>query len=126
MKGSVLAIAVVLSLAAACYPRDPLLPSPDVLARHVVIRRDTFGVPHITASSEEAAAFGFGYAQAEDHAIEIGGGLISARAEEAKYFGASGVANDLGMAMFDNVSAARRGLGLISPLYRAILYAYAA
>jgi len=126
MKRSVFAIAVGLSLAVACGPREPLLPSPDVLARDVVIRRDTFGVPHITASSEEAAAYGFGYAQAEDHAIEIGRRLISARGEEAKYFGVSGVANDLGMAMFDNVSSARRGLGLVSPLYHAILDAYAA
>ena len=42
------------------------------LAQHATIRRDTYGIPHILADSEEAAAFAFGYAQAEDHAAEIG------------------------------------------------------
>jgi len=102
------------------------LPSADGLAHEVVIRRDTFGIPHISATTEEAAAFGFGYAQAEDHAVEIGRRMISARGEQAKYFGAPGLENDVGMAMFDNVGAARRGLDTVSPLYRAILTAYAA
>jgi acyl-homoserine lactone acylase PvdQ len=37
----------------------------------VIIRRDTFGVPHILAETEAAAGFGLGYAQAEDHAAEM-------------------------------------------------------
>jgi acyl-homoserine-lactone acylase len=91
-----------------------------------VIRRDTFGVPHITARTEEAAAFAFGYAQAEDHTAEIGRRMISARGEEAKVFGEEGRQNDIGMAMFDNIATSRRALDAVSPLYRAILAAYAA
>jgi acyl-homoserine-lactone acylase len=34
---------------------------------HVTIYRDEYGVPHIYGDNAEAAAFGFGYAQAEDH-----------------------------------------------------------
>ena len=41
------------------------------LASQVTIRRDTYGVPHILAQTEEAASFGMGYAQAEDHAVEV-------------------------------------------------------
>jgi len=124
-RGWLIALILVTAAAACRHPRTTL-PSPDALAAEVVIRRDTFGIPHIAAASEEAAAFGFGYAQAEDHAVEIGRRFISARGEEAKYFGASGLENDAGMAMFDNLAAARRGLETLSPLYRSILNAYAA
>lgn len=37
------------------------------LAKDVSIYRDKFGVPHIVGETEEAAFFGYGYAQAEDH-----------------------------------------------------------
>lgn len=39
----------------------------DSLANEVTIYRDTYGVPHIVGETEEAAFFGYGYAQAEDH-----------------------------------------------------------
>jgi acyl-homoserine-lactone acylase len=60
----------------------------DGLAAQVTIRRDKFGVPHIKAATEEAAAFGQGYAQAEDHALVLGRLLLKGRGEEAAYFGA--------------------------------------
>ena len=110
----------------ACHPGSPRLPSPDALAADVTIRRDEFGIPHILARTEEAAAFGFGYAQAEDHAAVIGRRYLSARGEEARYFGESGLANDAGMAQFDNVAEAQRALRRIPPLYRRIISAYAA
>jgi penicillin amidase len=37
------------------------------LVNEVTIYRDTYGVPHIVGETEEAAFFGYGYAQAEDH-----------------------------------------------------------
>src|SRR4051812_31103923 len=37
------------------------------LAKCVTIYRDPYGVPHIVGDTEEAAFFGYGYAQAEDH-----------------------------------------------------------
>ena len=39
----------------------------DPLAAHVTIYRDNYGVPHIVGETEEAAFFGYGYAQAQDH-----------------------------------------------------------
>jgi acyl-homoserine-lactone acylase len=119
-------IAVVAIAAASCGRPSIELPSADRLSQQVTIRRDTFGIPHILAESEEAAAFAFGYAQAEDHAVEIARRLISGRGEEAKYFGANGLTNDLGMAQFDNIGEARRGLTIVSPLYARMLAAYAA
>jgi acyl-homoserine-lactone acylase len=115
-----------LSLTLATCARAPVLPSAAALAEAVTIRRDTLGIPHILAGSEEAAAFGFGYAQAEDHAAEIVRRMIEARGEEARYFGESGLQNDLQMAQFDNIGEAGRALSRVSPLYRRLLRAYAA
>lgn len=109
-----------------CGRKAPDLPDPNELSSHVTIRRDTYGIPHILADSEEAAAFGFGYAQAEDHAAEIGRRYLSARGEEARHFGEAGLAGDVAMAQFDNLAEARRGLETITPLYRRIITAYAA
>jgi acyl-homoserine-lactone acylase len=116
----------VLLLGASCRPDAPELPDPDRLAPQAVIRRDTFGIPHILAATEEAAAFAFGYAQAEDHAAEIGRRYIRARGAAAQVFGAAGIENDLDMAQFDNLAEARRGLADLSPLFRRVVGAYAA
>jgi acyl-homoserine-lactone acylase len=72
------------------------------------IRRDTFGIPHIVAEHEEAAGFAFGYAMAEDHAIEIGRRYLQARGEAARHFGASDSDADFAMRRLDNRAAARR------------------
>ena len=120
------AVIVLSAVAASCGRPAVTLPSADALAAQVTIRRDTFGVPHITARTEEAAAFAFGYAQAEDHGVELARRLIRGRGEEAKYFGEEGLENDLEMARFDNLTAATRGLSEVSPLYRRMLGAYAA
>ncbi len=95
------------------------------LAAHVTIRRDTFGIPHILADSEEAAAFGFGYAQAEDHCVEIARNYISARGEQARYFG-TGKEGDFVLKLYDNLREAAADLKRVSPLYRKMVSAYAA
>lgn len=117
---------VLVTLASACRQPHAVLPTADDLSTQVVIRRDTFGIPHILADTEEAAAYGFGYAQAEDHAVEIARRFIRARGEQAKFFGEQGVDNDVQMAAFDNLEQARRGLEQISPLFRRMITAYAA
>jgi acyl-homoserine-lactone acylase len=63
------------------------------LADQVVIRRDSYGVPHVFAKTEKAAGFGLGYAQAEDHCVEIARRYIAARGESAKHLG-SGADSD--------------------------------
>src|SRR5262245_56010360 len=55
---------------------------PDALAKQVTIRRDTFGVPHILAENEEAAAFANGYVAAEDYGPEIARLYLKARSRE--------------------------------------------
>ncbi len=58
------------SLAESEPVRSPLSvgpPANERLADQVTIYRDQYGVPHIVGETEEAAFFGYGYAQAEDH-----------------------------------------------------------
>lgn len=99
---------------------------PKSIADQVIIRRDTFGIPHILGENEKAAAFGLGYAQAEDHIMTIARRLIRGRGEEAKYFGPNGVANDFAMKQFKNLEEARNGLSVVGLNYRAVLQGYAA
>jgi len=51
------------------------------------IRRTTGGVPHITADDLKSAAFGHGYAQAQDNVCMLAEAVVKARSERAKYFG---------------------------------------
>lgn len=95
------------------------------LAEQATIRRDTFGVPHILAETEEAAAFALGYAQAEDHCVEIARRFLSARGEEAKYTGA-GVETDFESKRYGIHEVARKNFGKLSPLMQQIHNAFAA
>jgi acyl-homoserine-lactone acylase len=95
------------------------------LAATVVIRRDTYGIPHILAKTEEAAAFGFGYAQAEDHCLSIARRLVVARGEAAKRLG-QGTESDFLMKRFDNLEVCRQNFGQMDSLLQKIFNAYAA
>ena len=56
-------------------------------ALQATIRRTTNGVPHIQADTLEAAAFGNGYAQAQDNVCQLAESIVKARSERALYFG---------------------------------------
>ncbi len=60
---------------------------PPPMAKQVQIRRTEYGVPHITGESLAAAAFGFGYCQAEDHLLNIMQGILATRGTLAETFG---------------------------------------
>lgn len=51
------------------------------------IKRTTDGVPHVTADNLASAAFGHGYAQAQDNVCLLAEAIVKARSERAKYFG---------------------------------------
>ena len=55
-----------------------------------VIRRTRFGVPHITAKSYEAAAYGQAYAFAEDNLCTLADTIVTVNGERSRYFGADG------------------------------------
>jgi acyl-homoserine-lactone acylase len=126
LRRSLAAVAVA---SAICAVSVPVLGERDLaalLGPHALIRRDTFGIPHITADSEEAAAFAFGYAQAEDHAPEIARRYVNARGDAARVFGRAALENDLVMRRMDNLGEARRALDKISGLYRKLIRGFVA
>ena len=101
---------VALAGAVVVVATGPPLEGRRSLTDRVEIRRDTYGVPHILAEDEEAGGFGFGYAMAEDHAVELGRRYLQARGEAARHFGAGELDSDLAIRRFDNRDAARRAL----------------
>src|SRR5262245_33204091 len=96
-----------------------------LLASQVLIRRDTYGVPHILGKTEEAAAFGFGYAQAEDHCLPIARRYVAARGEAAKLLG-QGVEGDFVVKRFNNLEVCKINFAQLDPLLQRIYNAYAA
>ncbi|NGP53952.1 penicillin acylase family protein [Thioalkalivibrio sp. XN8] len=92
-------LAAAALLVAGCdgvdIPRDPtvnLNPPPDRVNAGpdgpvATIRRTTNGVAHIRAENLESAAFGSGYAQAQDLVCYLADAFVKARSERAKYFG---------------------------------------
>jgi acyl-homoserine-lactone acylase len=96
------------------------------LASQVTIRRDTFGVPHLLAPTEEAAAFGQGYVAAEDHILELARLFLKARSEEAVYFGEKFAETDFAVKELRMREGAEEGYARMPPWVRVILDGYAA
>lgn len=55
------------------------------LSDQVVIRRTTYGVPHITADNMMAAGYALGYLQLEDYGRAVPDGLVRARGEWSRF-----------------------------------------
>lgn len=96
------------------------------LSEQVEIRRDRYGVPHILAESDEAAAFGLGYAQAEDHAEALARRYLRARGEAARHFGESEMDDDFLMKWADNPRQAQRAAADVGKEFRKVIRAFAA
>lgn len=95
------------------------------LARRATIRRDTYGVPHILAETEEAAAFAHGYATAEDHLQVMARLFLRARGAQASVFGDQFVEDDLRVRQLGIWETADRRFAELPPLMQRILNGYA-
>lgn len=95
------------------------------LAGQALIRRDAYGVPHVLAESEEAAAFAHGYATAEDHGTELARLFLRARGALASVFGAAFVAEDLTTRALEIFEGASLRLSELPPHMQDILRGYA-
>jgi acyl-homoserine-lactone acylase len=98
----------------------------EALASQVTIRRDTFGVPHILAQTEEAAAYGQGYAAAEDHCRTMGRLYLQARGELAAHFGERFAEDDFKVKQLHMHQGAAEGYARMPPWVQRILDGYAA
>ncbi len=90
-----------------------------------VIRRDTYGVPHILAETEAAAAFAHGYATAEDHFPLLARAFLRARGEQASVFGESFEREDLLIRQLGIWDIAKERFDEVPPYVRAVLDGYA-
>jgi acyl-homoserine-lactone acylase len=95
------------------------------LASQVTIRRDTFGIPHILAQSEEGAAFGQGYAAAEDHCFTMARLYLKARGEEAAYFGDKFAKADFLVKQLHMPQGAVEGYAKLAPWVQRIMDGFA-
>ena len=118
-------IALFAVLSAAPAPAKP--GNPPIAGRHdVQIRRDTWGVPHILAKSDVDAAYGLGFAQAEDDMLTMQTAVFTSRGRLAELIGPSGADSDYMVALEDVWGAiARRYRRDLDPQTRHVLEAYA-
>lgn len=87
----------------------------------ITIYRDTYGVPHIYGDSEAAAAFGQGYAQAEDRLETLLKAYLKAQGEMAKAFGEEWVEHDYLQRVWRHAEISRQRYGELSPDTRKII-----
>jgi acyl-homoserine lactone acylase PvdQ len=91
----------------------------------VTIRRDRWGVPHVTAKTDAGCVFGLMFAQAEDHFAQLEIDAIQAIGRSAEIEGERGVANDLRVRTFEIVRHAQEAYRTSSPRLRKLADAYA-
>jgi len=108
---------------------DPnLFPSDGQL--EATIRRTTGGVPHITADNLKSAAFGHGYAQAQDNVCLLAEAFVKARSERAKYFGPGdksiNIINDFSYKAQEIMSGAEQEFPLLSDESKALIEGFTA
>ena len=121
---------VVAAVAVALIVWEPLtatLPAPDAAVRHdAVIRRDSFGVPHIRGVSDADTAYGLAYANAEDDFATLEEILAAVRGRAGALTGAEGAKLDYVGALLGAPATAAQHYGDLSPATRALVEGYAA
>ena len=95
-------------------------------ADEVTIYRDTWGVPHIYGESQEAAAFGHGYAQAEDRLEDVLGAWLTGIGRASEAFGESVLDRDRVARIARHEEMARTKYGGLSQETRDLIEAFVA
>jgi len=88
------------------------------------IYRDEYGIPHVFASTLEAAAYAVGYAQAEDRLEELLKNYRRASGTMAEVFGPDSYRTDLIQRMWRHSEISREKYNQVSPKMRASIEAY--
>ena len=95
-------------------------------SQNVTIYRDEWGVPHIHGKTDADAAFGMGYAQAEDNFAQLELGFIMGIGRSAEVLGESALVADWVVHSFENNELSIRDYENASPDVKALLDGYAA
>ena len=80
-------------------------------APNVEIRRTSHGIPHIKASTFNGAAFGYGYAFAQDNLCEMAETYVTVNGERSRYFGPDGTSPE----PWNGAEVQQPRLGLLLP-----------
>lgn len=93
------------------------------------IRRTEGGVPHVKADNLKSAAFGHGYAQAQDNVCLLAEAVVKARSERSKYFGPGpsdiNVINDFSYKAQKILSGAEAEFSTLSSESKALIEGFA-
>ena len=92
----------------------------------IEIMRDQWGVPHIYAPTDEAAAYGLAWAHAEDDFETIQLPLVSAKGMLGRHLGKNGAPVDYVANLLRLEATAKRYQQNIDPKFRKLVNAYAA
>ncbi len=93
-------------------------------AEQVTIYRDTWGVPHIYAQTEEGAAYGLGWAQAEDRLEQLLRNYRLAAGTMAEVFGEQWVEHDWQQRFVGHEEVSRRRYRELPAKIRAVIEAF--
>jgi acyl-homoserine lactone acylase PvdQ len=96
------------------------------MAASVTIRRDSWGIPHISAPTDAAVVFGLAYAQAEDNFPLLEDGFVRALGRSAELRGADDVWEDRVVRLLGIPRLARAEYERAPARMRALYDAYAA
>lgn len=88
-------------------------------SNQVTVYRDEFGIPHVFAETLEAAAFGVGYAQAEDRLEELLKNYRRANGTMAEVFGPDFYRDDYIQRLWKHAEISRERWRDVSPKMRA-------
>jgi penicillin amidase len=126
-------VAVVAAACAAALPAGSLAARGDVpslqvagLDAPVQVVRDSYGVPHVFATSEHDAYLALGYLHAEDRLFQMDALRRQASGTLAELLGPDALASDVPLRTLGLRRAAERSLAALSPETVAALEAYAA
>lgn len=109
---------VVLTVAVLCLPA--------AAAQQATIYRDVWGVPHVYAATETAAAYAYGYAQAQDRLIQIFRNYKQAEGSLAEVDGPSAVEGDFIARVVGHAAVSKQKYYQTSARYRLTLEAFQA
>lgn len=119
---ALMALALTLSLA-GCTADSPL-PGQGEDSGQVVVYRDSWGVPHIYAPTEEAGVWAMGWTQAEDRPEELLKNFLRGIGEVASVEGPAGIQSDMVARLWDNYDLCRRLADQVSPQGRRLTRAF--
>ncbi|WP_434443839.1 penicillin acylase family protein [Lentzea sp. E54] len=98
---------------------------PAVADGGTVIRRTSYGIPHVLAADYRGVGEGLGYAFAEDNACVMAEIVVTLSAERSRWFGPDGLASDLYYQRLNQSKVVERHIGDQSRQARDLVRGYA-